>query len=211
MSRSHIPIKECSKIQFQKSILPRVGFLLLGAAILAFGLFNIHSQSHITEGGVLGMTLLLQHWLRLSPSVTAPVLDVACYLLGLRFLGAGFLRWALAGSAAFSAFYRLYESFGYALPDLGGRPLLAAVLGGLFVGVGVGLIVRAGGASGGDDALALVIAKVTRCPLSRAYLATDLTVLTLSATYIPLHKIACSLVTVTISSFCIERITEASD
>lgn len=184
-----------------------MGCLLLGAAVLAFGLFNIHSQSHITEGGVLGMTLLLQHWFRLSPSVTAPVLDVACYLLGLRFLGAGFLRWALAGSAAFSAFYRLYESFGYVLPDLGGRPLLAAVLGGLFVGVGVGLIVRAGGASGGDDALALVIAKVARCPLSRAYLATDLTVLTLSATYIPLHKIACSLVTVTLSSFCIERVT----
>ena len=97
------------------------------------------------------------------------------------------------------------------LPSLGGRPLLAAVLGGLFVGAGVGLIVRAGGASGGDDALALVIAKITRCPLSRAYLATDLTVLALSASYIPLHKIACSLVTVTVSSFLIERISAKTD
>lgn len=200
-------IWEVSKIQEKYIFGKRVLTLLAGAAILAFGLFNIHSQSRITEGGVLGMTLLLQHWLRLSPGVTAPVLDVTCYLLGLRFLGAGFLRWALAGSAAFSVFYNVYERFGYALPDLGGRPLLAAVLGGLFVGVGVGLIVRAGGASGGDDALALVIAKVAKCPLSRAYLATDLTVLALSATYIPLHKIACSLVTVTISSFCIERIS----
>lgn len=186
----------------------RVLLLLCGAAILAFGLFNVHSQSHITEGGVLGMTLLLQHWLHISPGLSAPVLDVTCYLLGLRFLGTGFLKWALAGSAAFSAFYNVYEHFGYALPDLGGQPLLAAVLGGLFVGVGVGLIVRAGGASGGDDALALVIAKVANCPLSRAYLATDLTVLTLSASYIPLHKIACSLVTVTISSFLIERIAK---
>lgn len=194
-------------IHNRKAFAARVLQLLAGAAILAFGLFNIHSQSHITEGGVLGMTLLLQHWLHLSPGLTAPVLDVSCYLLGLRFLGAGFLKWALAGSAAFSAFYNLFEQFGYLLPDLGGRPLLAAVVGGLFVGVGVGLIVRAGGASGGDDALALVIAGVTGCPLSRAYLATDLTVLTLSATYIPLHKIACSLVTVTISSFLIERIS----
>lgn len=195
----------------EKRLFRRVLLLLCGAAILAFGLFNVHSQSQITEGGVLGMTLLLQHWLRLSPGISAPVIDAACYLLGLRFLGAGFLKWALAGSAAFSAFYNLYEHFGYVLPSLSGRPLLAAVLGGLFVGVGVGLIVRAGGASGGDDALALVIAKITRCPLSRAYLATDLTVLALSASYIPLHKIACSLITVTISSFLIERISAKTD
>lgn len=185
----------------------RTAQLLAGAAVLAFGLFNIHSRCRITEGGVLGMTLLLQYWLGLSPGISAPVLDISCYLLGLRFLGAGFLKWALAGSAAFSAFYNLFERVGYLLPDLGGRPLLAAVAGGLFVGVGVGLIVRAGGASGGDDALALVIAKVAKCPLSRAYLATDLTVLALSASYIPLAKIACSVVTVTISSFLIERIT----
>ena len=35
----------------------RYAMLVLGAAILAFGLYNVHSQSHITEGGVLGMTL----------------------------------------------------------------------------------------------------------------------------------------------------------
>lgn len=88
-------------------------------------------------------------------------------------------------------------------------PLLAAVFGGLFVGVGVGLIVRTGGSSGGDDALALTIAHVTRCRLSRAYLVTDLTVLALSLTYIPAGRIAYSLVTVTVSSFLIEFIQNA--
>ena len=46
-----------------KRLLRRVLLLLGGASILAFGLFNVHSRSQITEGGVLGMTLLLQHWL----------------------------------------------------------------------------------------------------------------------------------------------------
>ena len=46
-------------------------FLLLsGAAILAFGLYNIHSQSSITEGGLLGMTLLLNNKLGISPGIT---------------------------------------------------------------------------------------------------------------------------------------------
>ena len=47
----------------QKKKLARYGMLLSGAFILAFGLFNVHSQSRITEGGVLGTTLLINHWL----------------------------------------------------------------------------------------------------------------------------------------------------
>ena len=57
----------------------RYAMLVLGAAILAFGLYNVHSQSHITEGGVLGMTLLLEHWLGISPAISEVVLDGICY------------------------------------------------------------------------------------------------------------------------------------
>ena len=186
--------------------LQRFGCMALGAAILSFGLFNIHSQSRITEGGVLGATLLLQHWLRLSPAVTQPVLDGLFYLLGLKFLGRGFLKNAVFTTGCYALFYAGWERVGYLLPNLGPVPLLAAVAGGCFVGVGVGLVVRAGGASGGDDALALVLSKCFGWPLERCFLITDLTVLTLSLSYIPLHKIACSLVTVMLSSWTIGRI-----
>ena len=77
--------------------------------------------------------------------------------------------------------------------------LLAAVVGALFVGVGAGLSVRAGGASGGDDALAMCIAHVTGMGIQWAYLSTDLVVLGLSLTYIPLRRIGYSLLTVLIS------------
>ena len=106
----------------------------------------------------------------------------------------------------FSLPYKLYELFPPLWPQLAEMPLLAAVVGALFVGVGAGLSVRAGGASGGDDALALTISRLTHCRLSRAYLFTDLTVLGLSLTYIPISRIAFSLVTVTLSSFLIDRI-----
>ena len=103
-------------------------------------------------------------------------------------------------------FYAVNERIGYVLPDMSAQPLLAAVAGGLFVGVGVGLVVRAGGAAGGDDALALVIAKIFGVQVSRAYLITDTIVLLLSLSYIPAASIACSLVTVTLSSFIIGKI-----
>ena len=86
------------------------------------------------------------------------------------------------------------------------KAVLAVLLGGVFVGVGVGLIVRQGGSSGGDDALALVIHKLTGWRLSRAYLFTDLTVLFASLSYIPFRRIAFSLVTVTVSSLLIDFI-----
>ena len=184
----------------------RTAMLLCGAAILSFGLFNVHSQSRITEGGVLGMTLLLQHWFGITPAISEAVLDVICYLLGIKYLGRSFLRCALTATGGFACFYALHERVGYVLPYMGDRPLLAAVVGALFVGVGVGLVVRAGGASGGDDALALVIAKVTGWPVSRAYLFTDVVVLALSLSYIPVRRIVYSLVTVTVSSLVIELV-----
>ena len=54
---------------------------LLGSAILAFGLYNVHSLSGVTEGGVLGLTLLLEYWFGLSPAVSGLVMNLACYLL----------------------------------------------------------------------------------------------------------------------------------
>lgn len=194
------------KRNFTQKNIRHVLLLLLGAAILAFGLFNIHSRCDVTEGGILGMTLLLHHWFGITPGISGIVMDLMCYLLGIRFLGKAFFKNAILASCGFSFFYNLFERTGPLLPNFSNQPWIAAILGGLFVGVGVGIVVREGGASGGDDALALVISKIAHCKLSRAYLATDLTVLALSLSYIPVQKIFFSLITVTISSLVIDKI-----
>ena len=180
--------------------------LVLGSAILAFGLFNIHSRTQITEGGILGLSLLLYHWLHVSPGISGFLLDTACYLVGLKVLGWRFLKNALFASASYALSYRIFEHLGYLLPDLTPWPLAAALAGGLFVGTGVGLVVREGGAAGGDDALALMISRAVRCRISRAYFLTDFIVLMLSLSYIPFRRILYSLLTVMLSSFLIDRI-----
>ena len=133
-------------------------------------------------------------------------MDIACYLAAWKLLGGGFIKNAVIASLGYSFFYALHERTGHLLPYMGDKPLLAAVLGGLFVGVGVGLIVRSGGASGGDDALALILNKLTKVKLEKCYLATDVVVLMLSLSYISPMNIACSLVTVSISSFLIGKL-----
>ena len=172
---------------------------LLGSAILAFGLYNVHALSGVTEGGVLGMTLFLYHWVGLSPAVTGLVMNAICYLMGWKLLGKEFIAYSIVAGGGFSVFYAIVEQFDPLWPQLADHPLLAAVLGALFVGCGVGLSVRAGGAPGGDDALAMSNSKLTRWDIQWAYLISDLVVLALSATYIDLSRLGCSLLTVILS------------
>lgn len=172
---------------------------LLGSAILAFGLYQIHSFSGVTEGGVLGMTLLLHHWFGLSPSFSGLVMNLACYLMGWRLLGRKFILYSIISGGGFSLFYAMFEQFPPLWPQLVDYPLLAAVAGALFVGIGVGLAVRAGGAPGGDDALAMSISHVTHWNIQWVYLMSDLIVLGLSVSYIPINRLGYSLLTVILS------------
>lgn len=184
----------------RKTALGTYAIMALGSFILAFGLYNIHVQSGVTEGGILGATLLLRHFFGLSPSISEIVLDLICYLAAFRVLGKGFAKNAIISTLLYAGFYAVLEQFPPVVHDLSAHPWLAAVLGALFVGVGVGLVVGAGGACCGDDALALTISRLTGWDVGRSYFITDLTVLTLSLSYIPPARLVWSLLSVTLSS-----------
>lgn len=172
---------------------------LLGAAIMAFGMSNIHAFSGVTEGGVLGALLLLEHWLHLSPAITSLVLNGACYLLGWRTMGKAFIFYSLLSGGGFSLFYALFEPFAPVWPGLVASPLASALVGACFIGLGAGLAVRAGGAPSGDDALAMSLSRILKWDIQWVYLFSDLSVLALSLTYIPLQQLVYSLLTVLLS------------
>ncbi len=172
---------------------------LLGSAILAFGLYNIHSLSGVTEGGVLGLTLLLKNWLDISPSVSGLILNSVCYILGWRSLGRSFVAYSIISSGGFSLVYKICELFPPLFPRIADIPLVASLVGALFVGVGSGICVRVGGAPSGDDALAMSLSRLAKVKIQWIYLASDLIVLLLSLSYIPLKRIVYSLLTVIIS------------
>ncbi|MGB4984481.1 MAG: YitT family protein [Erysipelotrichaceae bacterium] len=183
----------------------------VGTFILAFGLYNIHAQCDITEGGVLGAILLIHHWTNISPAISGLILDSICYFFGYLTFGFDFIKKAIISTISFSIFYGIFELFPPIFTNIYNYPLLCAILGGTFVGIGVGIIVKSKGAAGGDDALAMVIAKKLEIKIPYAYLFTDLSVLLLSLSYIPLSRIMYSLVTVTISSLLIEKISQFNE
>lgn len=177
-----------------------VALCIVGSAILSFGLYNIHSLSGVTEGGILGATLLLQHWLHLSPALTGLIMNAICYYIGWRLLGWELILYSAIAGSGFSFFYSIFEQFPPIYPPLANLPFVAAILGAFFVGIGVGLCIRAGGAPSGDDALALGICKYSGVRIWVVYLLGDLLVLLLSLSYLSWKQLLFSLMTVMLSS-----------
>ena len=182
------------KLKFSNCII-----IVLASVFQAFGIYNVHALANVTEGGVLGATLLIQHWLHISPALSALVLNIACYALGWKTLGRSFLAYSAISILSYSAGYALFEQFPPLFPEIAAYPLLAALVGALFIGIGAGLCVKCGGATAGDDALAMSLSRILCWPIERIYLFSDLLVLLLSLSYIPFRRIAYSLLTVVLS------------
>ena len=186
-------------------------FAFLASGLQAFGMYNIHALSGVTEGGIFGLILLLDHWFGLSPAITSFVLNSSCYLLGWKTLGKSFVGYSLVAAFGYSVTYALCQQFPPLWPGIAQMPLLASILGALFIGIGAGICVRVGGATSGDDALAMSLSRLLHLPIQRIYLASDLIVLALSLSYIPLRRIGYSLLTVILSGQIIGWIQKLPD
>lgn len=183
-----------------------LGRILLGSMIMAFALVNIHAQSRITEGGVIGLVLFADRVFALEPSIVAPILDALCYALGFGLMGAGFIKKSAIATCSMALFLKLFDFIGPVLPSLYEFPLLAAICGGLLIGLGCGLVVTQGGASGGDDALSMFISRKFQLSLSISYVLGDFVVLLLSLVYIPFNRIIYSLLTTIVSSLMVGQV-----
>ena len=172
---------------------------VISASLLAFTLYNVHAQADVTEGGILGLALFFDQVLHLSPALTSTVLNLLCYLFGARLLGRKFIVYSATSAASFSLSYGVYEQFPPLFPKIASYPLIAALVGALLVGITCGICVRIGGAPSGDDALAMALEHQLKVRISWIYLVSDLVVLSLSLTYIPLRRILYSLLTVVLS------------
>ena len=183
--------------------------IFASCVFMSFGIYNVHSLSGITEGGVLGATLLLDKWFNISPAITTIILNAICYFIGWKVLGKKFLFYSAFGTICYSVSYAIFEAVGPLFPAIANYQFLAAIIGAIFVGVGAGFCIRECCALGGDDALAMSVSKITHIQIQWIYLISDLTVLLLSLTYIPLAKILYSVLTVVLSGQIIGFIERA--
>lgn len=195
----------------KKQILKSIVLIILGSTILSFGSYNFNYQNSVTEGGVLGLILLIKNVFDISPSITSLMIDLSLFALGSKFFGKKFLLYSMLSTASFSSTYKIWESVGFLVPNFQHNMLIASILAGIGVGIGVGLVVRGGGAAGGDDVIALLGDKFTKFKVNHIYLFTDAVVLIMSLVYLDIKQVFFSIIAVTISGKLISLLYEDND
>jgi len=127
----------------------------------------------IVPGGVYGISIVL-HWLLGTPvGLMALAFDIPLTIIGIRVLGPRFGIRTVVGFFLTATFVDLGTYFYGEEPLVTGDALLSSIFGGVFVGLGLGLIFKAKATSGGSDIVAMIIAKYTKLPLGQLMILVD--------------------------------------
>jgi|GEM_PF-7013773 len=132
--------------------------------------------------------------------MTLLILDLIGILVGIIFFGKSFGARSLFAALSFAAFFRLYELFPPVMPSFAQLPWIAALFGGVLLGLGEGILLKNKIASGFDSSIALVVERKFRVPVSLWYLVTDSLVLLASLSYLPIMRLFYTFITVLVSN-----------
>ncbi|HWI63484.1 MAG TPA: YitT family protein [Symbiobacteriaceae bacterium] len=134
----------------------RRGILLtLGALLVAVGLEIFLVPNKIIDGGVVGLSIIAAHLSQLPIAVFLVLFNLPFLWLGYKQIGKTFAFSTLYAVAVMSVFVTLFHPVPVLTSDL----LLAAVFGGVILGLGVGIIIRTGGSLDGTEIVAIVLAR----------------------------------------------------
>ncbi len=126
--------------------------LLVGSLLMALSVNLFLMPAQLAEGGVVGVGIILFHKFGVPLWVTNLALNIPILILGVRTKGWKLLWKTLIGVAALSLFLGLTEG----IEPVTHETVLAIVYGGVLMGIGLGLVLRSGGTTGGTDILAVV-------------------------------------------------------
>lgn len=185
-------------------------YILLGAGIFAFGLVHFNMQNHLAEGGFTGITLLLYFLFHIDPSLTNLLLNVPLFFIGWKLLGKKPFLYTIIGTVAVSIFLFIFQRFEISIP-LDGDLFLAALFAGVFAGIGLGMIFRFGGTTGGVDIIARLLFKYKGISMGRTMFIFDACVILLSLiTYLDHREAMYTLVAVFVGARVIDFMQEGA-
>jgi uncharacterized membrane-anchored protein YitT (DUF2179 family) len=191
-----------------KKTLKDIIYILLGALIFAVGVNYFTIPNHLSEGGILGITIITHYLFEWSPGMVNFVLNTLLLAVGYKFFEKRTFIYTLVSIAASSLFLFLTEDYGYKVTE---DTFLAAIFAGLLVGVGLGLIFRTGGTSGGSTILARLTNILLGWSMGKGMLFFDILVVAGSIFIIGLEKAMYTLLIVFIGAKAIDFIVEGVD
>lgn len=197
---------------FKTLKLKNIFFIMLGSAIFSFGIVHFNMQNNLAEGGFTGITLLLYARFNWDPSITNLILNVPLFFIGWKLLGRNVLIYTIIGTISVSVFLWFFQ-----LPQIELHiPLredltLASLFAGTFIGIGLGIIFRFGGTTGGVDIIARLVNKYFHWSIGKTMFLFDACVITLSLlTYLSYREAMYTLVAVFVGTRLIDFMQEGA-
>lgn len=136
-------------------LLKRIFFLLIGASLVSVGLEIFLVPNNIIDGGIVGVSIIASHLTGWSLGIFLFLLNLPFLIIGYKQIGKTFAISTLFGVTVMSIGTTLLHP----VPGLTDDPLLAAVFGGIILGIGVGLVLRYGGSLDGTEIVAVLFNK----------------------------------------------------
>lgn len=186
-----------------RTMLFRLALILTGTLLLAFTYYHINYQNQLTEGGFVGLSLLGKYILGISPSLTILILDIPVLIIAMIFKGRSFVVKTFISVVAFTVFYGLMERYSGLVFNLQDNLPVAALLSGVLTGLGAGMVLLGGGASGGDDILSLLISEWKGIKVGTVFILMDVSVLALSLFYMPVRETLYTVMAVVVAGYVI--------
>lgn len=153
-----------------------VFWTLLGNTIFCLGIVMFILPLGLITGGTTGLGLILGHYWNVPVEVTAAVFNVAMFVLAIIVLGKQFALTAVVSTFYFPIILAVLQRV-EGLKNMTTDPMLGTICAGVLVGVGIGIVIRAGASTGGVDIPPLVANKLWGIPVSVGLYAVDVTIL----------------------------------
>lgn len=171
-------------------ILWNLALIATGSAICAVAVNGILIPQAFVSGGVTGLALVVHYLVpKLSVGVLYLLLNIPLFALGWKYVGRRFFIYSIAGTFIFSLAVEWI-----CLPTQIQDKFLAALLAGVIMGVGLGIILRSAGSSGGTDILSVMILMRFSIRLGNTTLAFNSAVLIMTAVLFSLESALYTLV-----------------
>ncbi|MBD7936084.1 YitT family protein [Cytobacillus sp. Sa5YUA1] len=184
--------------------------ILFGASIFSFGIVHFNMQNNLAEGGFTGITLLLYFLFDWNPSYTNLILNIPLFFIGWKLLGKKAFIYTIIGTVGVSLFLEIFQRYQIHMP-LKNDLTLAALFAGVFIGVGLGIIFRYGGTTGGVDIIARLVNKYTGTSMGKTMFVFDFCVITISLIfYLKYYEAMYTLVAVFVGAKVIDFIQEGA-
>lgn len=180
-------------------------WVLIGNTIYSCGIAAFVLPNDLITGGTTGIALILEHYFGLPIGLSVAVFNIVMFILAILILGKSFALTALISTFYFPWILSQFQKVQF-IQNMTDDFLLGSIFAGLMLGLGVGLVIRAGASTGGMDIPPLILNKKFGLPVSIGLYVFDFTILIIQMSFRDKERILYGILLVLIYSTLVDKV-----